>query len=62
MAATVIPIDTTHNNEKPWLYCYGANLAAAADSLLQFEFLSGLGAKLRNAPLALKTLFGDYGR
>jgi acyl-CoA reductase-like NAD-dependent aldehyde dehydrogenase len=56
-----IDVDNLPRSEKPWWYRYGADLEPAADAFLQFEFSSGIGAKLRNARRALKTFFRDHG-
>jgi succinate-semialdehyde dehydrogenase/glutarate-semialdehyde dehydrogenase len=56
-----IDIDRLPRSEKPWWYCYGADLERAADAFLQFEFSGGMGAKLRNARSAMKTFFRDHG-
>ena len=56
-----IDVDRLPRSEKPWWYCYGANLERAADAFLQFEFSGGMGAKLRNARSAMKTFFRDHG-
>ena len=54
-------VDGLPHSEKPWWYRYGADLERAADAFLQFEFSSGVGAKLRNARRAMKTFFRDHG-
>jgi succinate-semialdehyde dehydrogenase / glutarate-semialdehyde dehydrogenase len=56
-----IDVDGLPRSEKPWWYRYGADLESAADAFLQFEFTSGLGAKLRHARSAMKTFFRDHG-
>src|SRR5437016_1833020 len=56
-----IDVDRLPRREKPWWYRYGADLQYAADAFLQFEFSSGIGAKLRNARNAMKTFFRDHG-
>jgi succinate-semialdehyde dehydrogenase/glutarate-semialdehyde dehydrogenase len=56
-----IDIDRLPRSEKPWWYCYGADLERAADAFLQFEFSGGMGAKFRNARSAMKTFFRDHG-
>jgi succinate-semialdehyde dehydrogenase/glutarate-semialdehyde dehydrogenase len=56
-----IDVDRLPRSEKPWWYRYGANLEAAADAFLRFEFSGGIGAKLRNGRKALKTFFRDHG-
>ena len=56
-----VDIDGLPGSEKPWWYRYGANLEAAADAFLLFEFSGSVGAKLRNARAAMKTFFRDHG-
>ncbi len=56
-----IDVDRLPGTEKPWWFRYGADLERAADAFLNFEFGGGLGAKLRNARGALKTMFRDHG-
>lgn len=56
-----VVIDRLPRHEKPWWYRYGAGLESAADAFLQFEFSGGIGAKMRNARMALKTFFRDHG-
>jgi acyl-CoA reductase-like NAD-dependent aldehyde dehydrogenase len=56
-----IDVDGLPRSEKPWWYRYGSDLERAADAFLQFEFSSGIGAKLRNARSAMKTFFRDHG-
>jgi len=56
-----VDIDSLPRSEKPWWYRYGGDLERAADAFLQFEFSSGVGAKIRNARCALKTFFRDHG-
>ena len=56
-----IDLDRLPRKEKPWWYRYGGELERAADAFLRFEFSGGIGAKLRNARGALKTLFRDHG-
>jgi acyl-CoA reductase-like NAD-dependent aldehyde dehydrogenase len=56
-----IDVDGLPRSEKPWWYRYGADLERAANAFLQFEFSSGVGAKLRNARRAMKTFFRDHG-
>ena len=56
-----VDVDRLPSSEKPWWYRYGSNLELAADAFLEFEFSSGLGARLRNAPRALRTFFRDHG-
>ncbi len=55
-----IDVDRLPRREKPWWYRYGADLERAADAFLQFEFSSGIVAKLRNARGALKTMFRNH--
>jgi succinate-semialdehyde dehydrogenase/glutarate-semialdehyde dehydrogenase len=55
-----VDVDGLPRSEKPWWYRYGGDVERAADAFLRFEF-SGVGAKLRNARNALKTLFRDHG-
>ena len=55
-----IDIDRLPGREKPWWYRYGADLERAADAFLRFEFAGGIGAKLRNAPAAMKTMFRKH--
>ncbi|HUL32388.1 MAG TPA: aldehyde dehydrogenase family protein [Candidatus Eisenbacteria bacterium] len=47
--------------EKPWWYRYGGDLENAADAFLKFEFSSKVGARLRYAQSALKTIFREHG-
>jgi succinate-semialdehyde dehydrogenase / glutarate-semialdehyde dehydrogenase len=54
-------VDRLPGREKPWWYRYGVDLEQAADSFLQFEFAKGMGARLRHARKALKTMFRDHG-
>src|SRR5579859_5503538 len=56
-----IDVDRLPRREKPWWYRYGADLEHDADAFLQFEFGSGLAARLRNARAALKTMFRNHG-
>ena len=56
-----IDVDRLPRREKPWWYRYGADLGHAADAFLQFEYSRGIGARLRNARAALKTMFRDHG-
>ena len=56
-----VDVDRLPRMEKPWWYRYGADLEKAADAFLNFEFAGGLGARLRNARAALKTVFRDHG-
>jgi succinate-semialdehyde dehydrogenase/glutarate-semialdehyde dehydrogenase len=56
-----IDVDRLPHREKPWWYRYGADLERAADAFLQFEYSRGIGARLRNARSALKTMFRDHG-
>jgi len=56
-----IDVDRLPGREKPWWFRYGVDLERSADAFLQFEFSSGIAAKLRNARSALKTMFRDHG-
>lgn len=56
-----VDVDRLPRMEKPWWYRYGAELEKAADAFLNFEFAGGLGARLRSARAALKTIFRDHG-
>jgi acyl-CoA reductase-like NAD-dependent aldehyde dehydrogenase len=56
-----IDVDRTPGRAKPWWFRYGGDLERAADAFLQFQYASGLGARLRNARAALKTIFRDHG-
>lgn len=56
-----IDVDRLPGREKPWWYRYDAQLDRAADAFLRFEFGGGLGAKLRNARGALRTMFRNHG-
>jgi len=56
-----VDVDRWPRREKPWWYRYGGELERAADAFLQFNFSGRIGAKLRNARGALKTLFRDHG-
>ncbi len=55
-----IDVDLLPHREKPWWFRYGGELEAAADSFLRFEF-GGIGARLRHARGALKTMFRKHG-
>jgi acyl-CoA reductase-like NAD-dependent aldehyde dehydrogenase len=55
-----VDVDRLPRREKPWWYRYGADLERAANAFLQFEYGSGLAARLRNARGALKTMFRDH--
>lgn len=55
-----IDIDRLPHREKPWWFRYGKELEEAADSFLRFEF-GGIGARLRHARGALKTMFRKHG-
>jgi len=55
-----IDVDRLPRREKPWWYRYGADLEQAADAFLQFEYGAGLGARLRNARAALRTVFRNH--
>jgi len=54
-----IDVDLLPRREKPWWFRYGRELEAAADSFLRFEF-GGIGARLRHARGALKTMFRKH--
>jgi acyl-CoA reductase-like NAD-dependent aldehyde dehydrogenase len=56
-----IDVDRTQGRAKPWWYRYGGDLEKAADAFLQFQYANGIGARLRNARAALKTIFRDHG-
>jgi succinate-semialdehyde dehydrogenase / glutarate-semialdehyde dehydrogenase len=56
-----LDVDRLPNREKPWWYRYGADLERAAGAFLQFEFATGVGARLRHARRALKSMFRDHG-
>ena len=56
-----VDVDRLPRREKPWWYRYGGDVLRAADAFLQFEFGGGLGARLRHARRALKTMFRDHG-
>jgi len=56
-----VDVDGLPGSEKPWWYRYGAELERAADAFLQFEFSSGVGAKLAHARKAMKTFFRNHG-
>jgi acyl-CoA reductase-like NAD-dependent aldehyde dehydrogenase len=56
-----IDVDRLPRREKPWWYRYGGNLEHAADAFLQFQYGASLGARLRNARAALRTIFRDHG-
>jgi acyl-CoA reductase-like NAD-dependent aldehyde dehydrogenase len=55
-----IDVDLLPHREKPWWFRYGREVEAAADSFLRFEF-GGIGARLRHARGALKTMFRKHG-
>jgi acyl-CoA reductase-like NAD-dependent aldehyde dehydrogenase len=55
-----IDVDLLPHREKPWWFRYGKELEGAADSFLRFEF-GGIGARLRHARGALKTMFRKHG-
>jgi acyl-CoA reductase-like NAD-dependent aldehyde dehydrogenase len=54
-----VDVDHLPRTEKPWWYRYGADVERAADSFLQFEF-GGLGARVRHARGALKTILRNH--
>jgi acyl-CoA reductase-like NAD-dependent aldehyde dehydrogenase len=56
-----VDVDGLPAMEKPWWYGYGAELEKAVDAFLRFEFAGGLGARLRNARRAMKSVFRDHG-
>lgn len=56
-----IDVDRTPGRAKPWWFRYGGDLEKAADAFLQFQYANGIGARLRNARAALKTIFRDHG-
>jgi acyl-CoA reductase-like NAD-dependent aldehyde dehydrogenase len=56
-----IDVDRTPGRAKPWWFRYGDDLERAADAFLQFQYAPGIGARLRNARAALKTIFRDHG-
>jgi len=55
-----IDVDLLPHREKPWWFRYGRELEATTDSFLRFEF-GGIGARLRHARGALKTMFRKHG-
>jgi acyl-CoA reductase-like NAD-dependent aldehyde dehydrogenase len=55
-----IDMDLLPHREKPWWFRYGRELEEAGDSFLRFEF-GGIGARLRHARGALKTMFRKHG-
>jgi acyl-CoA reductase-like NAD-dependent aldehyde dehydrogenase len=54
-----VDVDRIPRMEKPWWYRYGPELEKAADAFLRFEFTGGLGARVRHARSAMKTMFRD---
>ena len=56
-----IDVDRLPRREKPWWYRYGPDLERDADAFLQFEYSSGIAARLRHARAALRTMFRDHG-
>jgi acyl-CoA reductase-like NAD-dependent aldehyde dehydrogenase len=60
MQTKYVDVDHLPHSEKPWWYRYGEDLERAADAFLQFEF-GGLGARVRHARGALKTMFRHHG-
>jgi acyl-CoA reductase-like NAD-dependent aldehyde dehydrogenase len=56
-----VDVDHLAARKKPWWFRYGADLNRAADAFLRFEFEGDLGARLRNARAALKTMFRNHG-
>jgi succinate-semialdehyde dehydrogenase/glutarate-semialdehyde dehydrogenase len=56
-----VDVDRMPGRAKPWWFRYGGDLQRAANAFLQFQHASGLGARLRHARGALKTIFRDHG-
>jgi acyl-CoA reductase-like NAD-dependent aldehyde dehydrogenase len=56
-----VDVDLLAGRSKPWWFRYGAELEKAADAFLRFEFGGGIGARLKNARGAMKTMFRDHG-
>jgi acyl-CoA reductase-like NAD-dependent aldehyde dehydrogenase len=56
-----VDVDRTPGRAKPWWFRYGADLEYAADAFLQFQYANSLGARLRNARAALRTIFRNHG-
>ena len=56
-----VDTDRLPGMEKPWWYCYGAELEKATDAFLRFEFGGGFASRFRNARAALKSFFRDHG-
>ena len=56
-----IDVDRMPGRAKPWWFRYGGDLQRAAGAFIQFQYAPGLGARLRNARAALKTIFRDHG-
>lgn len=56
-----IDVDHLPRMEKPWWYRYGGEVERAADAFLRFEFGGGIMSRLRNARMAMKTMFRDHG-
>jgi acyl-CoA reductase-like NAD-dependent aldehyde dehydrogenase len=56
-----IDVDRMPGRAKPWWFRYGGDLERAADAFIQFQYAHGLGARLRNARAALKTIFRNHG-
>jgi succinate-semialdehyde dehydrogenase/glutarate-semialdehyde dehydrogenase len=51
-----VDVDWLKGVEKPWWYRYGAEVEKAAEAFLAFEF-GGMGARVRNARAAIRTMF-----
>lgn len=56
-----VDVDRLKSMERPWWYRYGVSLEKAAADFLEYEFGGGLGAKIKNARGAMKTVFRDHG-
>jgi succinate-semialdehyde dehydrogenase/glutarate-semialdehyde dehydrogenase len=56
-----VDVDWLPGTEKPWWYRYDADLEKAVDAVLHFEFGGTIGARVRNARAALKTMFRNHG-
>jgi acyl-CoA reductase-like NAD-dependent aldehyde dehydrogenase len=59
--AKYVDVDRLPKMAKPWWFRYGSELQKAADAFLQFEFGGSLGARVKNARAAMKTMFRDHG-
>jgi hypothetical protein len=44
-----VDADLLPRMKKPWWYGYGSKLRAAAEGFLDFQFASGLGARVKGA-------------